>query len=225
MIAESKITEYRNFCDILLDLQEKYLKRRQELRRILAETITLRKKALIVLAKANRITRHMTGRQRQMAGFSCSLNEIKARINRIDIEQNSLVPLNKGDSADESEALDKIRLQRDRKDYRSLMELKQRALTILSMIDAAKKKLLQLDLLELRCRELILATNKALEAFRHEYILIRRKIYPLGIFSLLHRKLRSLLGRAYFTLRDMEDMRALGNITGHVLRIADSPII
>ena len=93
------------------------------------------------------------------------------------------------------------------------------------MIDSVRGKILQLEVLELRCRELILSINKALQAFRHEYRVIYRKIYPFGIFSLFHRNVRTLWGRAYFTLHDMENIAAIGNITGHVLKIADSPII
>ncbi|MCL2472899.1 MAG: hypothetical protein FWF26_04405, partial [Treponema sp.] len=104
-------------------------------------------------------------------------------------------------------------------------ELRQKGLLILTMIDRAKRNLLQFDLLELRCRELILSINKALMAFHHEYRTIRRKIYPLGIFSLLLRSVRFLWGRTYFSLKDLGEVGALGTITGLVLKIADSQLI
>jgi hypothetical protein len=40
-----------------------------------------------------------------------------------------------------------------------------------------------------------------------------------------YRSLRGLLGNGYFSYRDMEELGALGNITGSVLRIADSCFI
>jgi len=143
------------------------------------------------------------------------LNEIKMRINKL-----SPVAFQDSGTGDDGghdwQAL---------KDCRNLRELKQKGLLLLSLIDDLRKKLLQLDILELRCRELMLSTDKAMEAFRHESRIIHRTIYPFGIFSLFYRTLRGLWGSAYFTLRDMESIAALGNITGHVLKIADSPII
>jgi len=106
---------------------------------------------------------------------------------------------------------------------RTLRELKQRELALLAMIDGIRKKLLELDLLELRCRELMLATSKALQAFHYESGCVRRTLYPFGVFSRLRRSLRSLWGSAYFTLRDMESLAALGVMTGHLLAITDSP--
>ena len=110
-------------------------------------------------------------------------------------------------------------------DCRNLRELKQRGLLILAMIDRVKEKLLQLDILEARLRELILSLEKAMEAFCHEARIIRREIYPFGVFSRLRRGVRVLWGRAYFTLRDMERISDLGIMTSHVLKIADSPIM
>jgi hypothetical protein len=191
----------------LKDLHAQYLKKREGLRIILKETAVLKRQALLTLERALRLTRHLTGRQRQLTGFVYTLGEIKARIKEIGIENNSRFPLEIQD------------------DLRSLPEIKQKGLLILSMIDDIGKKLLQLNVLELRCRELILAVNKALEAFRHESGIIRRKLYPFGVFSMGYRSLRELLGNGYFSFRDMEELSALGNITGSVLKIADSCLI
>jgi len=169
-------------------------------------------KALLVLEKANSLTRHLTGRQRKMAALAYNLGEIKMRIKR----QSPLVFKGGAEALPGSWQLPEVQ---------NLREIKQKGLIILALIDGIRKKLLQLDLLELRCREIMLSMDKAMEAFRHEARIIHRKIYPFGIFSLLYRMLRGLFGSAYFTLRDMESISALGNITSHVLKIADSPII
>jgi hypothetical protein len=187
----------------------------------LEETVTLRKEALIVLAKANRLTKHLTGYQRLKSGLSYNLGEIKARIDKI--HQHSPVLFHGQNSIEEGEAL--INDCESQNDFRSRRELKQKVLALLALIDGVKEKLLRLDLLEFRCRELILSINKALEAFRYESRIISRKIYPFGFFSLCYRALRRLCGGAYFNFRDLGNVTALGNITGHILKIADSPII
>jgi hypothetical protein len=211
---EKELMEYYSLCAALRNLHNKFLKRKQELRLLLEETAAKKSDALLILAKANRLTRHLTGRQRQMAGLSYHLCELKNRIHRVKMV------LPKEEGIDEWGVLPVIR-----EDYSNLRELKQAGILILALIDKLKKKILQLDLLELRCRELILSTNKALEVFRYEARIIRRKLYPFGILSLFFRFLRSFLGRTYFTLRDLDNIAALGNITGLVLKIADSPVI
>ena len=186
----------------------------------------LRNQTLLVLLKTNNLTRHLTNRQRQVAGLAYNLGEIKARIKTK--AQTGLDQIAAGDGeyirADPPE-LRGWQAQGGCADNVDVRELKQRGILLLSMIDGIKKKLLQLDLLELRCRELTLSLGKALEAFRHESGNIHRKIYPFGVFSTMYRSLRRLWGSAYFTLHDMEEIAALGNITKHLLKITDSPII
>jgi len=232
MITEKELTEYRSLCATLGELRGTYRRRKQELRRLLEETGALRREALHALVKANRLTRHLTGRQRQITGLTYHLGEIRARMN-----QGSQA-LFQG-SGEEGETLSgRGNLQSSdwqssdwqvpdwqSHDCNSGRELRQRGLLILRMIDNIRKKLLQLELVELRCRELMLSVNKAMEAFRHESRIIRRKIYPFGILSLLYRTLRRLLGGSYFSHPDMEDVAALGAISVCVLKIADSPVI
>ena len=227
MITDKEIAEYRTLCAALAVLHEKYIARKRELRLLLEETAALRRDTLLVLAKANRLTRHLTGRQRYITGLSYRLDEIKARIEKINQEKiNQFSPvLQSPGGVEEKGVLSDLADLQFRENYRSRRELRQRELVILEVIDAVKKTLLQLDLLELRCRELILSLNKAMEAFHHESRIIRGKIYPFGIFSLFYRFLRSLWGRAYFSSRDLKDVTDLGKITGYVLKIADSPII
>jgi hypothetical protein len=98
-------------------------------------------------------------------------------------------------------------------------------LRMLRLMDMLKKKLLALDLLEMRCRELLLSMDKALEAFKHEYALIRRRLYPYSLFSAFRKSLRPRGGLPYFSPRDLKELAVLGDLTGHVLKIADSPIL
>ena len=217
MITEKELAEYRSLLSTLDSLNEKFSKRKQELRKLLEETAARRREALLTLARANRLTIHLTGHQRHTIGFSYQLSEIKARMNQAN-------PAFFKNSVEDAGVNQIIQAQSFLENRSSRRELKQMVLAIVSLIDRVKKQLLQLDLLEMRCRELILSINKALQAFRHEEGIIRAKIYPFGVFSLLHRSLRRLFGSSYFSHRDMKDLAALSNITCLVLKIADSPL-
>jgi hypothetical protein len=96
---------------------------------------------------------------------------------------------------------------------------------LLSRLDDIKKKLLQLDLLELRVRELLLSINKAMKAYAHEYRIIRRRIYPLFALSVLGKSLRRFRGMTYFSPRDMIELTALGDLTLNIVRMAESPVL
>ena len=218
MITEKELTEYRALCNALDSLHGKFLKRKQELRKLLEETIVRRREALVILAKANRITRHLNSHQRHTIGLFYLQSDIKTRINQ-------LSPVLFQTNIEEADAAGDNRRQFFQEDFSSRMHLKQMTVSLISLIDKIKKQLLQLDLLERRSRELIASINKTMEAFRHEAKIIHRRIYPFGIFSLLCRSLRSLAGSPYFSCKDMNEVAALGNITGLVLKIADSPLI
>jgi len=220
MITDKEIAEFKTLHNTLSSLHDKFLERRQELRRILEETFALKKEAYLVLANANRLTRHLTSRQRQLAGLCYHLNEIKARVHSV--SQNSQL-LQRNDTLT-GESLPEIRAGFP-EECRNRWELKQKGLILLALIDRLKKNLLQLDILELRCRELILSINKAIDAFRHESRIIHRKLFRFGFLSLLYRSLCSLWGKNYFSPGELGEISALGAITGYVLKIADSPVI
>ena len=218
MITEKEFAEYSSLCSTLDSLHQTFLKRRTELRKLLEKTVEKKREALLILAKANRITRHLNGYQRQTTGLSYQLIDIKARL-------NGLTPVFQKNNIEEAEGRGDIQLRFNSPECISRRELKQNSLTVISLIDTVKKQILQLELLALRCRELISSINKALEGFRHEERIIRRKMYPFGVFSFLRRSLRHLAGSSYFSYRDMNDVTALGNMTGLILRMADSPLI
>jgi hypothetical protein len=221
MIAEKELTEYKALCSVLRDLRSRFLERKQELKKLLEDAAGRRKEALELLAKTNGLTRHLTGHQRQITGLSYHLGEIKAKLNlaksfQIQNDQSGMVFVMD----------DKNEIQRSiPEDCRNSPELKRNGLAVISMIDHVKKSLLQLDVLEMRCRELMASLNKALAAFRHESRRIQRSVYPLGFISVFYRFLRRAAGENYFTLRDLDGIADLGNITGLVLKIADSPLI
>jgi hypothetical protein len=205
MINNTELAEYKSLYTTLVDLHKKFIRKRKDIFYLLEETAAQRRNAFVVLGKANRLIRHLTSRQREITGISyCFKNKLLIA---------------------ELETLPETRLPEFNTDCQNIKEVKQQEILILAFIDDIKQKLLQLDLLEKRCRELILSINKSLAVFRHETSIIRKKIYPYGVFSLFNRYLRSVFGKAYFTFRDMEDITALGRITSLVLKIADSPLI
>ena len=231
MSMERELTEYRALCASLGSLRENFIKKRQALLLLLEKTAERRLQALMLLAKANRLTRHLNGYQRQITGLSYHLGEIKTRIRAADslvfmrkIEDVEILPgENLQGEFSPGEFSPETLLEAGPESLKRA-ELKRKGLVILGLIDRAKEKLLKLDFLELRCRELLLSINKALEAFRHEWKIIRKKIYPFGIFSLARRSWRRLLGNNYFFPRDLESISALGNMTGLVLKIADTKL-
>lgn len=214
MTIEREIAEYEALRAVFRSLRERFLERKEEIRRLFDETLVLKRTSLLVLAKANRFTRHLTGRQRQICGVSYRVGEITERINQV----NRLSPVIFDGEAENSGIGDLPNEARSRR------ALKQKGLVVLRMIDNARKNLLQLDLLETRLRELVLSINKAMEVFRFEYRNISRKLFPRGVFSRFRRSLRNFFGRGYFSFRDMKDLAALGTITGSVLKIADATV-
>jgi hypothetical protein len=196
----------------LWELYEKYERRKKEIRFLLEETEALRKKAVVFLKKANRLTRRLTARQRRETGVFYPPSFFDSCLKKR--EGLPLIP-NRILGSEEPELSELLRGR----------EFKPGELRMLHLLDVLKKNLLALDLLEMRCRELLLSIDKALEAFKREYALIRRRLYPYSLFSALCKLLRRLRGFSYFSPRDLKELAVLGDLTGHVLKIADSPIL
>jgi hypothetical protein len=196
------------------ELHKKYEKRKKEIRGFLGETGALMKKALVCLNKANRLTRRLTARQRQETGVFYNSAFFDSLL-----RERELLPLIPSKILNPEESLPELTELGDSMDF-GLGELK-----MLRLMDLLKKNLLAMDLVEMRCRELLLSIDKAMEAFKHEYGLIRRRVYPLGFLSVLCKQLRRIRGFSYFSPRDLKELTVLGELTGDVLKIVDSPIL
>jgi hypothetical protein len=211
---EKEAAETNSISASLRELHEKYERRTKEIRSLLEETGALMKRTAVFLKKANRLTRYLTVRQRQETGILYHPSFFDPRLKGRDFVQ--LIP---------NKILDRGELPSELTGPGGVRELNLGELGMLRLMDVLKKNLLALDLLEMRCRELLLSLDKALEAFRHEYASIRRRIYPYGLFSALCKQVRRLRGFPYFSPRDLKEVIVLGKLTGHVLKIADSPIL
>jgi hypothetical protein len=198
----------------LRELYETYETRRRELPGVLGETEARIKRAVAFLKKANRLTRRLTARQRRETGFCYHPSFFDSRLKKkaaLRLVRDKV--LNPGETPPEL------------LDLRRSGELNLGELRMLGLMDLLKGNLLVLDLVEIRCGELALSVNKALEAFKHEYALIRRRLYPYFFFSFLCKHIRRLRGFPYFSSGDLKELAVLGELTGHVLKIADSPIL
>jgi hypothetical protein len=211
---EKEAAETSNLNASLWELHVKHESRKKEIRGLLEETGTLMKKAVVFLKRLNRLTRYLTARQRQETGILYHPSFFDSRLKRRDLMP--LIP---------NKILEHGEMPPELTEPGSLRERKLGELRMLRIMDVLKKNLLALDLLEMRCRELLLSIDKALEAFRHEYAFVRRRVYPYGYFSVLSKHFRRIRGFSYFSSRDLKEVRVLGELTGDVLKIADSPIL
>jgi hypothetical protein len=212
--TEKEAAETNSLHASLRELHEKYESRKKEIRSLLEETGAVMHGAVLSLKKAHRLTRYLTARQRQEAGILYHPSFFDSRLKGRD-----LVPLIPDKIPDHGEVPPELA------EPGGLRERKLGELRMLRLMDILKKNLLALDLLEIRCRELLLSIDKAMEAFRHEYALVRRRLYPRSFFSVLYKHFRRLRGFPYFSRRDLKELAVLGELTGHILKIADSPIL
>jgi hypothetical protein len=202
--------DYRLFCAALNEWYEKYESRKAQIRLLLDELADLRQKAVRELGKANRLTRRLSALQRKEMGFLISPKAPSYEPSRKAGNMPDISPKPRPCAPEE---------------FRNLRELKAGELAVLSMVEGLKKNLLQLDLLEMRCRELLLSIAKAMKVYNHEYLCAKRRIYPLSLASMFFKSLKTLLGRAYYSKGDLKELTVLGNLAVNIVRIAESPLV
>jgi hypothetical protein len=202
-----------DYCLLRAALDEwykRYEARKAQVRLLLDELADLRRKAIRELDKAGRLTRRLSALQRKEMGFFVPQ---KAPYYELPRKAEKMPDVSPKPPAWVSGK------------FRNPRELKAGELAVLSVIEELKKNFLQLDLLEMRCRELLLSIAKAMKVYNHEYLRARRRIYPLSLLSMLFKRLKTLLGSAYYSKGDLKELRVLGNLTVNVVRIAESPLV
>jgi hypothetical protein len=108
---------------------------------------------------------------------------------------------------------------------KKIKQLKEEETKILKLIGNIKKNLVQFDAIELRSDEIINSINKSLEAYKYEYIKTYKKLFPLGIISKILKTLKNkILRKPYYSDNDLVYIQDLGNTTGFILKMVDSPI-
>jgi hypothetical protein len=213
--------EYSLLCITLRELYEKEDACKARIRLLLEEVVELRRKTLRELGKVSRLTRRLTAFQKKEMGLLLPPGGVLESLPDKPGASRKGVPDGTG-KAPEPAPFPRFPAPLEFKNRR---ELKAGEIRVLSMIDRLKKELLQLDLLEMRCRELLLSIRKAMDAWEHEFRCVRRRIYPLRILSALYKQLRSLRGKAYYSPKDVKELTVLGDLTVNVVRIVESPVI
>ena len=108
---------------------------------------------------------------------------------------------------------------------KKIKQLKEDELKILEYIDSIKKNLVQFDAIELRSKEVIGSLEKSLEAYRYEYKNVYQKLFPFRLFSKLLKGIKcKIFRRPYYSDKDLAYIQDLGNTTGFILKMVDSPI-
>ncbi len=108
---------------------------------------------------------------------------------------------------------------------KQIAEIENKMQEILEAIDTIKSNILKLDLLEMRCKEIITSLLKFNEVFDIEFNKVYKQIYP-SFFSKLWKKFRKLfLGRTYFSNEDLKHIAYIGKLaTDFALLIDTKPI-
>ncbi|AEF80368.1 hypothetical protein [Leadbettera azotonutricia] len=212
-----ELGEYRLLWAGFKELHAKYEERKTRLCLLLEELEGLRRRTLRELGKAARFTKHLTPFQRNELGL------LPGKGNVWFVPQGQMASSQKKQR--ELPSLDPASLPVPSDAYSNRRELKAGTLGLLSQIDALKKSLLQLNLLELRVRELLLSINKAMKAYAHEYRVVRRRIYPIFVLSALGKSWRRLKGMTYFTPRDIIELTVLGDIAVNIAGMTESPVL
>jgi hypothetical protein len=218
-LPAEELEQYFHLCAALKELGEKYEYRKARLRLLLQEVSRLKQKTLAELGKARRLTRRLTVLQNREIGLLFNPGEKPFRpgalhddaaFDRAGALAKKILPLKKTPLPES---------------FKNRRDLKAGKVLVLSMIDALKRGLLELDVLEMRYRELLVSITGAMAAYRKEYRRIVRRIYPFSIFSRLCKFLNKLAGNAYYSGRDIKELTALGNLTVNIVKMAEAPVL
>ena len=216
-----ELAEYRSLCEVLAELCQRYEKQKANILLLLKKMTDVRQCLDRELGKTIRLSRRLSVLQRNQLGLLYAPHGSFFTRNNENVRNNEIdgiifplkMELEPAAVADLSET------------FKTLHELRAAVIRTVSMIDTVKKQLFRMELLELRLRELLFSIDKALEAYKYEWRIIRRKIYPLGVISICYKSLRELWGASHFSKRDLNELAVLGNLTGNILKMADSPAI
>ena len=108
---------------------------------------------------------------------------------------------------------------------KKIKQIKGEEIKILEYINSMKKNLVQFDAIESRSKEVIASLQKSFEAYRYGYKHVYKKLFPMGSFSRLLKNIKNkIFKRPYYSDRDLAYIQDLGNATGDILKMVDSPI-
>ena len=217
------LTEYNRLYSILRELYQKYEEQKNRISMLLEQAAYTRRRLEMELGKAKSLTRRLSELQRKQLGLLYDPGKYPQNGSM----QTGFFPNDPSQSGFSRNGLLVPGLEPPPlpvffQDYSNRKELKTAEIKIISMIDAIKKKLLGLELLELRLGELLVSIGKAMQAYNQQWRRIRRCIYPLGIISVLFKWIRQILGGSHFSAKDIKEIAFLGNLAGNITKMANS---
>jgi len=229
-LFRDELADFKRLSSALAELHEKHETQKTRIIILLNEMAVIRRRLEKELGKAKRLTRRLTSIQKNEMGFLHDPGKVEYAVRRapaqwgfgiraedsIDIPFTlkpllipELLPVKSGELPEE---------------YKNIQEIKIEEIRLISMMDKIRKKLLNLELLEMRLKELMLSVSKALQTYSHQWKRIIRSVYPLGIFSVCHKSLREMLGTPHYSKRDLEGIAFLGNLAGNIIKMANSSV-
>jgi hypothetical protein len=223
-LPAEELDQYFRLCAVLKELGEKYERRRARISLLLQEVSRLKQKTLAELGKARRLTRHLTVPQNREMGLLFN----PGKPFRPGALPNDAAFDMAGALVKEAPFLKEALLLQEPplpESFKNRRDLKAGEALVLSMIDALKRGLLELDVLEMRCRELLASITGAMAAYRKEYRSLLRRIYPFSIISRICKSFNKLAGNAYYSGKDIKELTALGNLTVNIVKMAEAPVI
>ncbi|MCL2832156.1 MAG: hypothetical protein FWD78_03210 [Treponema sp.] len=212
------LADYNRLCRDFRELHLKYEEQKVRITCLLARTASQRRRLAAELGKAAALTRRLSGSQRRQLGmFHDPYHNTKS---------GSPGTFSKaGAQADAALSLKPepcpLAAVENPDEYKNKKELKAAEIRIITMIDGIKKKLLRLQLLEMRLGELLISLDKSLQAYDHQWRRIKRGIYPLGIISVWFKCIRGALGGSHFTAKDIKGIAFLQELAGNILNMAE----
>ena len=215
-MLREELGEYRRICDVYRELHERYEKRKALVLKLLEEAAEARRRAMLELGKASRITRRLTAYQRRELGFS-----LPGELSGSGRAQGGAV----SGKSEKTRNLAPSPPPLFPETFQNRRELRECEYRIVSMIDDLKNKLLRLSILEMRCREILLSLGKVMKAYDYEYRRAIKSIYPFAVISRIYKALRRFWGRAYFTGRDLAELAVIGRLGADIIKMAESPIL
>ncbi len=107
---------------------------------------------------------------------------------------------------------------------RKISKIKDETKRIVEATAAVQESILTLNLLDARAKEMAEAVRTAQEGFEHQFAEAERKIWP-NVFVRIWKSLRKMLGGSYFSQRDVNRIRSLGETACEIAKMLDRKLV
>lgn len=108
---------------------------------------------------------------------------------------------------------------------KQIQEIERKMLDILETLDQIHGNLLQMELIEKRSQELIVAIEKYRQTFQHEIEIVCKQIYPIPFVSRIIKACKKyVLRRNYFSEQDLQHISYIGGIATEFAALIDTKV-